>query len=236
MPLAELRESLAGPVEDEPPIRAEIERALAAAGQGYDRAAGRHTPVWAVFVAVGDQYRARAGGGMGEELEPPRPTASAMRAAAARLTRHLATYPAHTRERATAPEVASGPLVITADRVQMVTTNSVRTLLCPQGHAAHTVRVDGPVATYACQHASDQMLRALEAARVRMALARAAGVHPSTQGTHVVPDLLIASANDLDRHTDPQDANVFLRQQPDIVGRDDLVDRLAHMIREHRPS
>lgn len=70
-----------------------------------------------------------------------------------------------------------------------------------------------------------------------MALIRAASVRPSIQGAYAVPGLMIASADDLDRHVDPQAANILLRQPPShIVGCDALLDRLARVVRKHRPS
>ncbi|WP_143065971.1 hypothetical protein [Streptomyces sp. CC53] len=231
VPVAELYEALDSPMDQEPRIVDEIDRALAEAGQGYDPAAMRSTPLWSIFNAARDRYAGRLGGSaLADDVEPPAPGPSPMRAAAGRLAQLLADYPAEAREQTTAPQVAPGPLVIESDRIQIVTAGSIMPLRCLQNDPVRTVRVDGPEATKECDEGHISAHWSLEAARVRMAVARATGARPSVQGRFELQELLIVST-DLPRHSDPRQANVFLRgPEHPVVGRDGVFEQIGRVI------
>lgn len=234
VPIAELREALDEPADREPRIVDEIDRALAESGQGYDPAT-RNTPLWNIFNSAHDQYVGRLGvSALADDVEPPRPGPSPMRAAAARLSRLFADFPSQAHGQVNAPQVASGPLVVAADRVQIVTATSMRGLRCVHNDEARTVRVDGPEATHECDQGHVTTDWELDAARVRMAVARATGAQPFTQGRHQLQELLIAST-DLPRHSDPKQDNVFLREpKHPIVGRGDIIQRIKDLIDRRR--
>ncbi|MFF0551133.1 hypothetical protein ACFYUL_19455 [Streptomyces sp. NPDC004311] len=233
VPVTELREALSGPADREPRIVDEIDRELTKSGQGYDPAARQSRPLWSIFNAVRDQYGGSIGASLlADDIEPPAPGPSPMRASAARLAQFLTAYPEQAREQATAPAVAPGPLTIESDRIQIVTAKSLRPLRCSQGDPVRMVRVDGPEATFECEQGHTSGHWELEAARVRMAAARATGAHPSVQGKYQLPDLLVGST-ELPRHSDPRQANVFLREpEHPIVGRDDIFARINRLIDE----
>ncbi|MFE5298093.1 hypothetical protein [Streptomyces sp. NPDC056632] len=153
-----------------------------------------------------------------------------MRAAVGRLAQFLAGYPAEARGQATAPQVEPGPLVIESDRIQIVTAGSVMPLLCSQNDLVRMVRVDGPEVTKECDQGYVSAHWSLEAARVRMAVARATGARPSAQGRYELRELLIVSTV-LPRHSDPRQANVFLREpKHPIVGRDGICEQIDRLI------
>ncbi|WP_331452152.1 hypothetical protein [Streptomyces sp. SS162] len=211
IPVTELREALDGPVDREPRIIDEIDRALTATGQGYDRAAGRGTPLWDLFNAARNQYAGRLGASaLADDIEPPFPGPSPMRGAARRLAQFFADTSVPPREPAATPAVESGPLTIESDRIQLVTAGSIMPLRCPRNHDVRTVRVDGRDVVTECGQGHVAGHWALEPARVRMAVARATGARPSVQGKRELQDLLIVTT-DLPRHSDPYRDNVFLQ-------------------------
>ncbi|WP_282698329.1 hypothetical protein, partial [Streptomyces sp. CC208A] len=160
----------------------------------------------------------------------PAPGPSPMRGAASRLAQLLADYPDEAREKATAPQVVPGLLTIKANQFQIVSRSSVMPLQCPYGDGVLAVRVDGPEAILECVQGHITASWQLDAARVRMAVARATGARPSAPGSHLLPELLIASTS-LDRHSDPVEVNVFLRTPTHpIVGRDGVLRKLNHII------
>ncbi|MFG2836401.1 hypothetical protein ACGFYE_15565 [Streptomyces zaomyceticus] len=229
VPVAELRAALSGPVDREPQIIDEIDRALTETGQGYTLEA-EGAPLWDLFNTVRNQYGSTAAGTLADDIEPPRPGPSPMRAAAARLARLLAGYPDGAREEATAPLPEPGILTVRANRFQIVSRSSVIALRCPYGDDVAAVRVDGPKAIVECVQGHTSASPRLDAARVRMAVARATGARPSAPGSHLVPELLIASTA-LARHIDPVEANVFLRTPSHpIVGRDDVLRKMNRII------
>ncbi|MET9373970.1 hypothetical protein ABZX98_07445 [Streptomyces sp. NPDC002992] len=235
VPVIELREALTGPADREPQFIAEIDRALTETGQGYDPAVSRGTPLWSIFCAARDQYEGRLGqSALADDIEPPFPGPSLMRGAAGRLAQFFADHPAEVSDRAIAPAVAAGPLVIESERIQIVTAGSIMPLRCPRNHDVRAVRVDGPEVATECGQGHVSGHWALEAARVRMAVARATGDRPSGQGKRVLQELLIVST-DLPRHSDPQQANVFLREpRHPVVGRDDVLQQIHGLIDERR--
>ncbi|MEU2231295.1 hypothetical protein [Streptomyces vietnamensis] len=227
VPVAELCEALSGPADREPKIIAEIDQALTETGQRYAPGAGG-APLWELFNTVRNQYGSASA--LGDDIEPPRPGPSPMRAAAARLARLLADYPDGAREEATAPLLEPGILTVKANRFQIVRRNSVIPLRCPYGDDVAVVRVDGPQAIVECVQGHTSASRQLDAARVRMAVARTIGARPSASGSHLVPELLIASTA-LARHSDPVEVNVFLRTPTHpIVGRDDVLRKINRII------
>ncbi|WP_328485935.1 hypothetical protein [Streptomyces zaomyceticus] len=222
VPVAELCEALSGPMDREPQIIDEIDRALTETGQNYTPEAGG-APLRDLFNTARNQYGSYGESWLADDIEPPAPGPSPMRAAAARLAQILADYPDESREQAIAPQVESHLLTIKASRFQIVSRNSVIPLRCPYDDDVVTVRVDGPEAILECVQGHTSPSRQLDAARVRMAVARATGAPPCAPGNHLLPELLIASTT-LARHSDPVEANVFLRTpEHPIVGRDDVL-------------
>ncbi|MEV7277640.1 hypothetical protein [Streptomyces sp. NPDC093111] len=235
VPVTELREALDGPTDREPRIIDEIDQALSETGQGYDRAAGRGTPLWDLFNTARNQYAGRLGASaLADDIEPPAPGPSPMRGAAGRLAQFFADTSVPPGEGAVAPEVESGPLVIESDRIQLVTAGSIMPLRCPRNHDARTVRVDGPDVSTECGQGHISGHWSLDAARVRMAVARATGDRPSVQGKRALKELLIVST-DLPRHSDPQQDNAFLRAaRHPVVGRDDVLEQIHGLIDDRR--
>ncbi|MGW0672575.1 hypothetical protein [Streptomyces sp. NPDC002746] len=229
VPVAELREALNGPVDREPPIRDEIDHALTETGQGYDSEAFRSTPLWSIYLAVQNRYGNYGGSPLADDVAPPTPGPSPMRLAAISLAQFFADYTAPNDTRTTAPQVAPGPLVVQADLLQMVSANSVVRIRCSCGDLVRSLRVDGPTAVRECVQGHASVHWQLDAARVRVAVARATGVRPSSQGSHRFPKLMIVEA-ELPRHTDPTQANVYLRPaSTPLVGRDDILRKLSQI-------
>ncbi|MFI8102098.1 hypothetical protein [Streptomyces sp. NPDC086023] len=227
VPVAELRDALSGPADREPQIIDEIDRALTETGQGYAPGAG-DAALWELFNAARNQYGSASG--LADDIEPPRPGPSPMRAAVARLARLLAGYSDGARKEATAPLLEPGVLTVKANRFQIVSRNSVIALRCPYGDEAAAVCVDGPKAIMECVQGHTSASHRLDAGRVRMAVARVAGIRPSASGSHLVPELLIASTA-LARHSDSAEANAFLRTPTHpIVGRDDVLRKISRII------
>ncbi len=222
VPVTELHSVLSGPDHREPQIVDEIDQALTATGQSG-------TPLWDIFNAARDRYGSRGGGWLGDDVEPPAPGPSPMRAAAARLALLFADYPEQGRQHAGVPEITAVPLVIESDRIQIVQAGSVKPLSCPQGCQVREVRVDGPEAVRVCTEGHESKSWELDAARVRLAVIRATGPRPAVQGRHQLQELLIASTT-LPRQSDPRQANRFLRPQPPLVGRDDILARLDRLV------
>lgn len=220
VPVTELHESLAGSSRDrEPRIVEEIDRALTATGHGTSL---EPTPLRDIYAKVSNVYPEI--GVVADEIEPPGPGPSAMRGAAVRLDAFLADYSEHARRQAAVPEVASDPLVIEADRIELVTANSIMPLRCLYGDHAQRVRVDGPRARGECERGH---VRSLSPAHVRVAAARATGSRPSAAGTHRIERLLVVTEGL--RHTDPHRLNVFLKQPP-LVGRDDIMEEMLRHV------
>ncbi|MFD9206619.1 hypothetical protein ACFVZM_10075 [Streptomyces sioyaensis] len=230
VPIAELREALYDPGDREPQIVDEIDRALTDTGQGYSSTALRDAPLLTIFNPLRSRYGGRLGASMlADDIEPPLPGPSLMRAAAARLARLFANSPAQDHEQATGPVVAPGPLIIECDRIQIVSRSSLRPLRCRQTDHVRAVHVDGPEVIQECDKGHTSTDWQLDVARVRMAVARATGAHPAAQGRHQFQELLVASP-DLPRHSDPRQANAFLSEPPyPIVGRDDIYEQIERL-------
>ncbi|NDZ76990.1 hypothetical protein G3I19_00325 [Streptomyces sp. SID10853] len=233
VPVAELREALAGPADCEPKIIDEMTQALAETGQ-RTTITDPDTALWSLFNSARDQYAGRLNAsGLADDIEPPSPGPSPMRGATDRLGQLFAEY-AEDRERAVAPRVASSPLVIKAHQFKLVSTDSIVPLRCIYGDDVLEVHVDGPVATLECSKGHVHPLRArLDAAHVRMAVARATGSRPSAPGTHQLGELLIATP-DLPRHLDPAETNVFLRaavNRTSVGMRTGIVERITRRVR-----
>ncbi|MFH9426288.1 hypothetical protein [Streptomyces sp. NPDC017529] len=231
VPTTELHDALAGPADREPQIVDEIELALTAAGQGYDPTSVSAPPLWRIFNTIRSQYGGRLGASsLADDIEPPAPGPSPMRGAAQRLSQFLTGYSDQERRQATAPDVQAGSLSIEAERIQIVTTNSLVRLCCPEDHPARVVRADGPSATRECAQGHVAEHWQLDPAHLRVAAARATGVRLSSQGTHQTQELMIVAVG-MPRHSDPNQVNWVL-QQPDhpIVGRDDIIEQVRRKV------
>ncbi|WP_162688440.1 MULTISPECIES: hypothetical protein [unclassified Streptomyces] len=232
--LSDLRAAFSGPADREPGIIGEIDEALTATGQGYDTRAHKSMPLWSIFREICDRYGDRIrGSALADDIEPPVPGPSPMRAAAQRLAEVFAEYPAKARDAATVPEIASAPLLLESQRIQVVTGSSVRRLSCAQGCEIVALRVDGPEAIQVCSQGHESRDWELDAVRARLAFARTTGALPSAAGTFQVQELRIASTT-LPRDSDPEEINVFLRPQPELFGREGVLDRLRRLV--DRPS
>lgn len=228
--LSELREAFSGPVDREPGIIKEIDEALTATGQGYDARVHKGMPLWYIFRTICDQYGDRIGASaLADDIEPPAPGPSPMRAAAQRLAEVFAEYPPKARETATVPEVVSAPLLLESEQIQIVTRSSTRRLSCAQGGEIIAVRVDGPEAIQVCNQGHESKDWELDAVRTRLAFARHTGAPPSATGTHRLQELLIASTT-LPRDSDPMQVNVFLRPQAELFGREGVFDQLRRLV------
>lgn len=210
VPLEELRKALDEPSDREPRVIGEIDRALTATGQ-RDSSRPHLAPLEKIFNRARNQYLPGASM-LADDIEPPAPGPSPMRRASQRLVEFLSTYTSQARQEAAVPEVGSGPLVVEARRIEIVTGGSVMRLQCPDRPAdrVSVVRVDGPHAMRECEHGHASEFWQLEPARVRLAVARATGARPSVQGAYRVEELLIVSS-DVPRHSDPHQINWFLR-------------------------
>ncbi|MFD7667747.1 hypothetical protein [Streptomyces sp. NPDC059788] len=230
VPTAELHDALAGPADREPQIIDEIELALNATGQSYDPTSLYAPPLWRIFNTIRSQYGGRLGSSLADDIEPPAPSPSPMRGAVQRLTELLTGCSDQERRQATAPEVQAGSLTIEADRIRIVTANSLVRLCCPDDHPARVVRADGPSAIRECAQGHVSEHWQLDPAHLRVAAARATGVRPSSQGVHQAQDLMIVAA-DMPRHSDPNEINAFLRQpEYPIVGRDDIIEQVRRKV------
>ncbi|MEU9373731.1 hypothetical protein AB0D94_08190 [Streptomyces sp. NPDC048255] len=233
VPVEELREALDEPLDREPRIVDEIDDALTATGQVRDvRSAEETAPLRRIFDAAKDRYIAYAGMSMAAlDVEPPVPGPSPMRRAAQRLAEFLTDYTPLERQGAAAPLVESGPLLVEATTIRIVTSGSVMPLQCPRRSedGVGVVRVDGPVATFECEQGHVSQDWRLSPAHVRLAVARATGVRPSVQGTCRVEDLLIMAAS-MPRHSDPLQSVFFRAAQTELVGQEGVIGRIRRLI------
>ncbi|MBP5935375.1 hypothetical protein F3K43_04605 [Streptomyces sp. LBUM 1476] len=214
IPVADLLTALDVPVPpgEEHPVTSEIRQALAAAHQSDNPFS---TPLGQIVTAVADRYNGMLswyGTSLLHEHGPEGPAPSPLDHAARRLASHLNSYRPQGPIPPAVPAVDDGPLRIEAFQVYLVTRDNLPLLMCTDcGRPLHALAVDGFMVTAECG-SQRQHLRDVEAAHVRLALARATGVAPSVQGQHTVADLYIASAA-MPREADPRRYNAVLWNQ-----------------------